>query len=81
MHGLVCGRGTGGAAVIGFDEPICGAEGTRTTWARVATAKVDNTTAAKRDERPTRVTGEEAVDQNIYISFQSIRAAIILRRS
>jgi hypothetical protein len=41
------------------------------------TAEVDNTTAAKRDERPTRVTGEKAVDQSIYISLLSIRVAII----
>ncbi len=33
VHGLVGGRLTKGSAVTGFEEPTCGAVGTRTTWA------------------------------------------------
>src|SRR2546427_510490 len=37
-QGGVCGRETGGSAVIGFEEPICGEDGTRTTCACAARA-------------------------------------------
>jgi hypothetical protein len=50
-HGLVCGRETGGSAVMGLDDPICGLEGTVTTCATPALAHTNESAAARRVSR------------------------------
>ena len=53
----MAGRGTGGAAVIGFDDPICGVGGTTTTCAGAVSTQAHTSAAASRPDRLTP--GEE----------------------
>jgi hypothetical protein len=56
---LVWGRGTGGSAVTGFDDPTCGVDGVITTWAPTTLTDANKKAAVIHVNR--RMPGEFAV--------------------
>lgn len=67
-QGVVLGRGTRGAAVMGLDEPICGVVGTVTTCADANVAKARTSVATVADLRNG---GEEILFMGLF-SFQGL---------
>ena len=69
MHGVVCGRGTEGSAVMGFEEPICGVGGTSTTWPCTIPAEARTMAATEAISRLKPSEGEAVL--STVVSFQS----------
>jgi hypothetical protein len=65
VHGVVCGRETGGSAVMGLEDPICGLGGTTTTCARAAVAKANVSTVANP--------ANHALGENVAVMAVSFR--------